>query len=287
MLTNDDRARGLHADLDRMTDPRPRSFFTMRTTRGLSASLSRARAGSVLSSSVIDDDELVGRIGPRAQRPAVRADVVPLVEDRDDDRAARRVDRQGRTRAHSPRHDLRGSTGSPRRASPRGSSCTRRRGLGSPSSRPGSASHVVQERLVRGCSAEPASTRRGPCSRYRQLEHVGGDRRRGASRSRRVPRRGAPACRTIPSPDLRRRCSSAPGFLAPRMCSGSLSAHDLLLRKVRVRLPIASLMLPLGMSLSPSARRSPIPTQLNGRQIVNGSLYCSQAPFAKYSHASF
>ena len=30
-----------------------------------------------------------------------------------------------------------------------------------------------------------------------------------------------------------------------------------------------------------------MPTQLNGRRIVYGSLYCSQAPFAKYSDASF
>ena len=30
-----------------------------------------------------------------------------------------------------------------------------------------------------------------------------------------------------------------------------------------------------------------MPTQLNGRTIVYGSSYCSQAPFAKYSAASF
>ena len=41
------------------------------------------------------------------------------------------------------------------------------------------------------------------------------------------------------------------------------------------------------MSVSRSARRSPIPTQLNGRTIVYGSSYCSQAPVAKYSEASF
>ena len=41
------------------------------------------------------------------------------------------------------------------------------------------------------------------------------------------------------------------------------------------------------MSVSRTARRSPIPTQLNGRTIVYGSLNCSQAPFAKYSEASF
>ena len=40
-------------------------------------------------------------------------------------------------------------------------------------------------------------------------------------------------------------------------------------------------------SVSRSARRSPIPTQLNGRRIVYGSSYCSQAPFAKNSEASF
>ena len=37
------------------------------------------------------------------------------------------------------------------------------------------------------------------------------------------------------------------------------------------------------MSVSRTARRSPIPTQLNGRTIVYGSWYCSQAPLAKYS----
>ena len=30
-----------------------------------------------------------------------------------------------------------------------------------------------------------------------------------------------------------------------------------------------------------------MPTQLNGRRIVNGSSYCSHAPLAKYSDASF
>ena len=49
----------------------------------------------------------------------------------------------------------------------------------------------------------------------------------------------------------------------------------------------ASFTLPLMMSVSRSARRSPMPTQLNGRTIVYGSLYCSQAPLAKYSEASF
>ena len=41
------------------------------------------------------------------------------------------------------------------------------------------------------------------------------------------------------------------------------------------------------MSVSRLARRSPIPTQLNGRTIVYGSWNCSQAPAAKYSAASF
>ena len=49
----------------------------------------------------------------------------------------------------------------------------------------------------------------------------------------------------------------------------------------------ASFTLPLMTSVSRTARRSPIPTQLNGRRIVYGSLYCSHAPFAKYSEASF
>src|SRR6476646_2692329 len=49
----------------------------------------------------------------------------------------------------------------------------------------------------------------------------------------------------------------------------------------------ASLTLPDMTSVSLRARRSPIPTQLNGRTIVYGSWYCSQAPFAKYSEASF
>ena len=49
----------------------------------------------------------------------------------------------------------------------------------------------------------------------------------------------------------------------------------------------ASFTFPLITSVSRTARRSPIPTQLNGRRIVYGSRYCSQAPFAKYSEASF
>src|SRR4051812_9380795 len=50
---------------------------------------------------------------------------------------------------------------------------------------------------------------------------------------------------------------------------------------------IASLTLPESISTSPSARDSPIPTQLNGRTIVYGSLYWSHAARAKYSTASF
>jgi len=46
-------------------------------------------------------------------------------------------------------------------------------------------------------------------------------------------------------------------------------------------------MLPDVTSTSVSARRSPTPAQLNGRTIVNGSPYCSCAPLAKYSQASF
>src|SRR5450755_4056286 len=44
---------------------------------------------------------------------------------------------------------------------------------------------------------------------------------------------------------------------------------------------------PLRISTSPSARRSPIPTQLKGRRIVKGSWYWSNAARAKYSTASF
>src|SRR6478609_7203042 len=49
----------------------------------------------------------------------------------------------------------------------------------------------------------------------------------------------------------------------------------------------ASFTFPDMMSVSRRARRSPIPTQLNGRTTVYGSWYCSQAPLAKYSDASF
>ena len=37
------------------------------------------------------------------------------------------------------------------------------------------------------------------------------------------------------------------------------------------------------LRVAESARVSPMPTQLNGRAIVYGSLYCSYAPWAKYS----
>src|SRR5215472_5678304 len=50
---------------------------------------------------------------------------------------------------------------------------------------------------------------------------------------------------------------------------------------------MASRTLPDMISSSPSARDSPMPTQLNGRTIVYGSLYWSQAARAKYSTASF
>src|SRR6266516_3343696 len=49
----------------------------------------------------------------------------------------------------------------------------------------------------------------------------------------------------------------------------------------------ASFTLPDMMFVSRRARRSPIPTQLNGRTIVYGSRNCSHAPLAKYSDASF
>src|SRR3954452_18604755 len=46
-------------------------------------------------------------------------------------------------------------------------------------------------------------------------------------------------------------------------------------------------MLPLVISASPTARTSPMPTQLNGRTIVYGRSYWSHAARAKYSTASF
>src|SRR4051794_14823555 len=50
---------------------------------------------------------------------------------------------------------------------------------------------------------------------------------------------------------------------------------------------IASRTLPDMISVSPCARRSPMPTQLKGRTIVYGSWYWSHAARAKYSTASF
>jgi hypothetical protein len=50
---------------------------------------------------------------------------------------------------------------------------------------------------------------------------------------------------------------------------------------------MASWMFPDVISVSPRARASPMPTQLNGRTMVYGSWYCSQAARAKYSTASF
>src|SRR5215212_8797218 len=49
----------------------------------------------------------------------------------------------------------------------------------------------------------------------------------------------------------------------------------------------ASFTLPDMMSVSRTARRSPMPTQLNGRTIVYGRRNCSHAPAAKYSDANF
>src|SRR5436305_14458988 len=70
------------------------------------------------------------------------------------------------------------------------------------------------------------------------------------------------------------------------MCSGSWPLRTLSTRS-GTTWDSASLTLPLMTSVSRSARRSPMPTQLNGRRIVYGSLYCSHAPCAKYSDASF
>src|SRR5579884_3839217 len=50
---------------------------------------------------------------------------------------------------------------------------------------------------------------------------------------------------------------------------------------------MAKATLPLVIVLPPTARLSPTPTQLKGRTIVYGNLYCSHAPRAKYSVASF
>ena len=70
------------------------------------------------------------------------------------------------------------------------------------------------------------------------------------------------------------------------MCSGSWPLSTFCTRSGTTWL-IASLTLPDRISSSPSARLSPMPTQLNGRTIVYGSWYWSQAARAKYSTASF
>src|ERR1700722_20014422 len=70
------------------------------------------------------------------------------------------------------------------------------------------------------------------------------------------------------------------------MCSGSWPLATFCTRSGTTWL-IASLTLPDMISSSPSARDSPMPTQLNGRTIVYGSWYWSQAARAKYSTASF
>ena len=70
------------------------------------------------------------------------------------------------------------------------------------------------------------------------------------------------------------------------MCSGSWPLSTFWTRSGTTWL-IASFTLPLMMSESRSARFSPMPTQLNGRRIVYGRPYCSCAPWAKYSDASF
>src|SRR5919106_6562151 len=70
------------------------------------------------------------------------------------------------------------------------------------------------------------------------------------------------------------------------MCRGSWPLTTFCTRSGTTWL-MASLTLPLGISVSPSARPSPTPTQLNGRTIVYGSWYWSNAARAKYSTASF
>ncbi len=70
------------------------------------------------------------------------------------------------------------------------------------------------------------------------------------------------------------------------MCSGSWSLSTFCTRSGTTWL-MASFTLPDRTSTSPRARPSPMPTQLNGRTIVKGSWYWSQAAWAKYSTASF
>src|SRR4051794_18144084 len=70
------------------------------------------------------------------------------------------------------------------------------------------------------------------------------------------------------------------------MCSGSCPLRTFCTRSGTTWLR-ASSTLPLLIVTSERARASPIPTQLNGRTIVNGSRYCSDTALAKYSTASF
>ena len=89
---------------------------------------------------------------------------------------------------------------------------------------------------------------------------------------------GAPSRGGCRARGRRRRCSGGPGLPSPRMWSGSWPLRTFCTRSGTTWL-MASLTLPDRTSVSPSARRSPIPTQLNGRTIVYGSLYCSHAPW--------
>src|ERR1051325_7087526 len=70
------------------------------------------------------------------------------------------------------------------------------------------------------------------------------------------------------------------------MCSGSWPLRIFCTRSSTTWL-IASFTLPESISTSPTARDSPMPTQLKGRRIVYGTPYWSHAARAKYSTASF
>src|SRR3954471_1040669 len=70
------------------------------------------------------------------------------------------------------------------------------------------------------------------------------------------------------------------------MCSGAWPLSTFCTRS-GTTCDIASFTLPDSTSASPSARPSPTPTQLNGRTIVYGMAYWSNAAWAKYSTASF
>src|SRR5664279_4268593 len=70
------------------------------------------------------------------------------------------------------------------------------------------------------------------------------------------------------------------------MCSGSWPLNTFWTRSGTTWL-MASFTLPESISTSPTARVSPMPTQLKGRRMVYGSLYWSHAARAKYSTASF